>query len=261
METVENQTGKPPATNPFAAWENTSLKTQQSIVAIAVAVVSSLAVATVLQVDLNDGSPIWFQLMAVLGTAIAASTTTFTLQQITINRINRSREYLQKFLDNWSIEEESVSPGLELQKEWKEIAVSLHQIKEEIIARIYDWQQKVAAAENETDRLQQQLREFVDNREPNGNGEVEAARTAKTQREQRLDPPGDILEFIEQLDTRGEELDLDLFIGSSTPQEIQERHDLLQYRELWLQAILAETQKELEFLSRIDRQAKQQSTN
>jgi hypothetical protein len=45
------------------------------------------------------------------------------------------------------------------------------------------------------------------------------------------------------------DFDLKLFLGASTVEEIQHHIEDLRYREVWLQTLLEETQRELKFIT------------
>ncbi|MGK7903827.1 MAG: hypothetical protein AB4352_20965 [Hormoscilla sp.] len=237
METVDRQNSK----GLFAAWNSVSLKTQQMITAITAAVISSLAVVIVIQVEPKLGDTLGVKLMVALGTAIAVGAVTFALQQITINKFNRSRDNLLTVLKAVARDSENVKAEIGGGKEWEEVAIALGQMQEAIAIRVGEAEQKAAAAEKASEELQQQLIELV-NKVDKDKSEI----TASNEEEQMLELPGTIVEFME--DFHQEPIPPAQIIGSSTIEEMKQHFDKLQYRRVWLEALLNEASRELELL-------------
>jgi len=237
VETVDRQNSK----GILAVWENTSGRTQQLITAITAAVISSLAVLMVLQVEPLLGGTVGVQLMAALGTAIAVGAVTFALQQITINQFNRSRDSLLTMLNALARGEENVKAPIGALKEWAEVAIAFGQMQEAIAIRVGEAQQKAAAAEKVQEELQQELIELVDKVE-----KYRSEGTAGNEKEQRLEPLGTRVEFLD--DFHQQPILPELIPSSSTIEEIKQHFEQLQYRRAWLQALLEEASREVEVL-------------
>jgi len=232
VETVDRQNSK----GILAVWENTSGRTQQLITAITAAVISSLAVVMVLQFAPKPGGTVGVKLMAALGTAIAVGAVTFALQQITINQFNRRTSRLKTMFEALAQDSENVKAEIGGGKEWEEVAIAFGQMQEAIAIRVGEAQQKAAAAEKVQEELQQQLIELVN----------KADREKSNEEEEMLEPPGTIVEFLE--DFHQQPIPPELILGSSTIEEVKERFEQLQYRRAWLQALLDEASREVTML-------------
>lgn len=222
------------------------MKTKQLVTAITVAVISSLAVVDVLLLEPQQGSTVWFKMMAALGTAIAVGAVTLALQQITINQFNRSRDSFTTMLNALARGEENVKAPIGAGKEWAEVAIAFGQMQEAIAIRVEEAQQKAAAAEKAKEELQQQLIELIERVEKDKSLAKQSEGKASNEDERVLETPGTIVEFLDSF--HQQPIPPDLIMGSSTIEEIKEHFDKLQYRRAWLQALLDEASKEVDLL-------------
>jgi hypothetical protein len=108
--------------------------------------------------------------------------------------------------------------------------------------------------EKENEDLQQKLMQIIHNLDLTFDNDSNLETTVVTPEDYETpdNPPGSLLEFLDnfhkwsQLPTAPE-----LLLGSSTLEEIQQRKDQLQYRQVWLQAIMEETEREIKLISPI----------
>lgn len=237
----------------LAFLKNTSLKTQHLITATTAGVMTSLTVVAVIQfmaktVPQQSGSA-FFQLMPLgllaLVIAIAVGVTMFALGQNTTNQINHSLDHLQAQFNAVARGELDVQVTVHSPKELEPLAMSFNQMTQAIAKRVSEVQAKAAEEAQAKEELQQKLMQIIQ--------KVELAEaTPSEDDEQSLTPEGTILEFLDNLHNWSQVSTApELFLGSSKLEEIQQRKEELQYRQVWLRALLDETQRELEVLSLI----------
>lgn len=239
------------------AFENASLKTQQIVLASVVAVISALAVLIVLQISAyTTGSSVSTDLsqltvigLAALITGVTVGLTTLALGLITTNKINRSIDNLQSQFQAVAQGDLGVQATVDSPNELGRLAMSFSQMVQALNKRINEAQG--TALEQEEEDLQQKLRQINSSLEltPDGNlVEIEVI----TSEDEELDvtPPGTLLDFLDNLHNWFKvTTDPEQLAGSSTLEELQQRKEELQYRQVWLRALQDETSRELQFLA------------
>ncbi|MFB8787453.1 MAG: hypothetical protein U7123_01035 [Potamolinea sp.] len=221
----------------FDALENPSLKSQQLVTAITVAVISALAVLAVLQIFIHtigqQCNSIIYSVnnIGLAGlTGITVGLTTWGLGRISTNQIKHR-------LDN-------------LQAQFKAVN-----------AKLKAAEQKAEREEKEKENLQTQVSQLIQNIDLNYSNDLtlEAELAPREEEEEGIEPPGTLLDFLDNLHnwfkvtTTPEQL-----LGSSTLEEVKQRKDELQYRQVWLQALEEETNRELQLLSVICQSSEQE---
>jgi HAMP domain-containing protein len=247
----------------FNFFETFSLRTQQIITSLATGLISSLIVVTIIQLFANrisqSNSTALPQLteigMAAFLTAVAVGVITFALQSAVINQINRDIDHLQEQCKKVASGDLSTQLTIASQTEIGQLAVSFNQMSQAINTRIQEAQEKADEQEKVKADLQQQLLQLLQGVEEEfySNSALYPEEEAIIENEQAFaQPEGTLLEFLDRLlnvDITKEVANPQVFFGSSKIQEIQRHQDELQYREIWLQALLNETQKQLKFVT------------
>lgn len=252
----------------LAAFENASPKTQQLVTASVAGVISALAVAaiilffakTVPQQETTGLSQLMEMGLAASVTAIAVGAIAYALGQMTTARINRSLDNLQERVNAVARGDLSVRATVYPTPELGQLATSFNQMVVAIARMLDEAQRQAEEQEKAKEDVQQQLIQLLRNLEENfsSNSTVEVNGTKNEAQEDELAIVGQrpLLEFIHYLhenDTFRGNFDLALFIGSSTLEEIQRHKDDLHYRKVWLEALLDETHREIEFIDSIER--------
>lgn len=239
----------------FAAFENASIKSQVFAIAISATVLSTLAVLVALQIFAPTASSQWLNLgLAAFVTGITVGGTTWVLGRMMTNQINRS-------IDNLLAQFQAVVQGdlgvratVCSPNELGQLARSFNQMTQAIDTRLNEAQHKAEEKEKEKEDLQHKVMQIIHSQEftSESNSTLQAEVPVSEDNDSTVPPPGTLLDFLDsfhkwsQLPTTPE-----LLIGSSTLEEIQQRKEQLQYRQVWLQAILEETQREIKLLSPI----------
>jgi HAMP domain-containing protein len=228
----------------LAAFENASLKTQLFAIAFTAAVICTLTIV-VIQNLTTPSSTAW-----VAGVTVGM--TTLALGRLTIKQINCSLNNLKTQFEAAVQGDFTVQATVYSSPELGTLAMSFNQMIQAINTRLNEAEQKAAEQEKENEDLQQKLLQIIHNLDFTGNNSLEATIATNEDDELSEAPPGSLLEFLDnfhkwsQLPTAPE-----LLLGSSTLEEIQQRKDQLQYRQVWLQAIMEETQREIKLISPI----------
>ncbi|HAA26976.1 MAG TPA: hypothetical protein DCE56_03925 [Cyanobacteria bacterium UBA8553] len=241
-----------------AAWENASLKTQQLAIASTVAVISALAVLAVIQISAHINQPLVSTALSqptaialsALTTGVTAGLTTLALGQIITNRIHRSLDNLQSQFQAVAQGDLGVQATVDSSNELGQLAMSFNQMTQALNTRLNQAQGQ-ASGQDKEENLQQTLMQVNSGLELTSNGNLlEVEVISREYDELDITPEGTLLDFLDNLHnwfkvtTNPEQL-----AGSSTLEELQQRKEELQYRQVWLQALQDETSRELQFLS------------
>lgn len=250
-----------------AAFENASLKTQQLVIASAVAVISALAVLAVMQMAAYTiQQPITTALsqlrvmgLAALITGVTAGWTTLALGRITTNRINCSLENLQSQFQAVAQGDLGVQATVDSPNELGQLAMSFNKMTQSLNTKLNEAQGQ-ASEQDKEENLQQKLMQASSGLEldPNRNL-LEIEVISSEEDELDLTPPGTLLDFLDNLHNWFKvTTDPEQLAGSSTLEELQQRKEELQYRQVWLRALQDETSRELQFLSLIGQPTNQE---
>lgn len=247
----------------FNFWETDSLKTQQIVISITTGLISSVIVVIIIQLFANrllqSDSTVLPQLteigLAAFLTVVAVGAITFALQSAVIHKINRDIAHLQKQCNQLASGDFSTQFTVSSQTEFGQLAVSLNHMTQAINTWMVEAQNKADEQEKVKADLQQQILQLLQSVEEDfySNLALYPEEEAITQNEQTFSQPeGTLLEFLDRLlnvDITKEVANPQVFFGSSKVEEVQRHQDELQYREIWLQALLNETQKQLRFVT------------
>lgn len=246
----------------FAAFEKASLKTQQLVIAILVAVISALAVFAILQIFAQirlSGSPALSKLtqmsLAALVTGVTVGVSTLILGQITTNQINRSVDALRSQFKAVTQGDLGVQSTVDVSNELGQLATSFNLMTQALNARLNEAQRQVEEQVKEKEELQQKLREISSSLELDYDDDmtIQAEAVIDGDNDQDIRPQGTLLDFLDNLQSWFKvTTSPELLAGSSSLAEIQQRKQDLQYRQVWLQALQEETYRELQVLSLID---------
>lgn len=202
---------------------------------------------------LSNASPQWLTIVLIaLVTGVSAAVIALALERRKISQIRRNLEELKIQLA--AVAQGNFSPPeISLSAEFMPLASSIQQMAEAVKIKLNQAQEKAEVQAKQNEYLEDKLMEIIHNLdltdERNLVGEVI---TNEEDEEHPTTPTGSLLEFLDnfhkwsQLPTAPE-----LLLGSSTLEEIQQRQNQLQYRQVWLQAILEETQREIKLISPI----------
>lgn len=264
VETIEDRAGEHTASQNwgrFSVWENRSLKTQQVLTASFAAMSSAITVFVVFFLEwqiipqddnLISNPLIEVGLAALLG-AIAAGMTVFTLEQMTINRLYDILGRLPLLFDGLLPEEAVNYPG-EPVRELAQLDRQFNQIKTAIETRIEEAQQQAEEQEEAKEALQQLLQEAVEIRnQPTAVSEATAIGPDRG----LVMPDGSVLSFLDNIQ-QGFNFQI-ARENSSTLEEIKQQKEELEYRSIWLEALLYETQLELASIEKIQAQKSEMS--
>lgn len=178
-----------------------------------------------------------------------------------VNRLigRRKLNHIHRNLEQLKIQFEAVAQGdfshplINLSPEFMPLANSFQQMAEAIKTKLIQAQEKAEVQEKQNEYLEDKLMEIIRNLDLTDDHNLVAEVITNEQDESHpTTPAGSLLEFLDnfhkwsQLPTAPE-----LLLGSSSIEEIQQRQDQLQYRLVWLQAILEETQREIKLISPI----------
>lgn len=249
------------------AFENASLKTQQLVIASTVAVISALAVLTVLQISAyTTGSSVSTDLskltvigLAALITGVTVGLTTLALGLITTNKISRSIDNLQSQFQAVAQGDLGVQATVDSSNELGRLAMGFSQMVQALNKRLNEAQGK-ALEQEEEEAPQQKLMQASSSLELDPNGNLLDVEVISSEEDELdLTPPGTLLDFLDNLHNWFKvTADPEQLAGSSTLEELQQRKEELQYRQVWLRALQDETSRELQFLSLIGQPANQE---
>jgi methyl-accepting chemotaxis protein len=234
--------------------ESTSVQVQSLAIAFLTTVICLLT--TVFWQDListlNIASPQYLTIVLIALVAVISVGVDRLIRQSKINDIHRNLEELKTQF-------EAVTQGdfshsvINLSPEFMPLASSLQQMIEAVQIKLNQAQEKAELQAKQNEYLEDKLMEIIRNLdltdERNLLGELI---TDELDEEPPTTPAGSLLEFLDnfhkwsQLPTAPE-----LLLGSSSIEEIQQRQEQLKYRQVWLQAILEETQREIKLISPI----------
>lgn len=255
MRTVEKQPieSETPGNSGVLAVDKASLL---QAIAIAFSTTAICALTTVFRLYLtptNTTSSQGFTIVLIaLVTGVSAGVFTLALGRRKAAQIQRNLKELKTQLAAVA-QGDSSQPSIDLDPEFMPIASGIQQIAESIQIKLNQAQEKADIQAKQNEYLEDKLMEVIRNLdltdERTNLGEVI---TDDLDEAHPTTPAGSLLEFLDnfhkwsQLPTAPE-----LLLGSSSLAEIQQRKEQLQYRQVWLKAILEETQREIKFISPI----------
>jgi outer membrane murein-binding lipoprotein Lpp len=202
---------------------------------------------------ISNASPPWLAIVLIaLVTGVLVGGITLALGRRKINQIHRNLQDLKAQLE--AVAQGSVSSAtIDFSPEFMPLVSSIQQMADATKLKLNQAQEKVEIQARQNEYLEDKLMEIIRNLdltdERNLLGDVI---TNEQEEENPTTQTGSLLEFLDnfhkwsQLPTAPE-----LLLGSSSLEEIQQRKDQLQYRQVWLQAILEETQREIKLISPI----------
>ena len=241
----------------FTAFEKASLKTQLLLISFTAAAICIVAVV-VSQILIHHTSPhsfSWLQIgLSALIAGVTVGVTTFAIGQLIINSINSNLDNLKSQFEAVVQGDFTVKSPVNCSPEFSQLSISFNQMTQGIHRKFKEAQQKAKVQEKENEDLQQKLMQIIHNLDLTFDNDSNLETTVVTPEDYETpdNPPGSLLEFLDnfhkwsQLPTAPE-----LLLGSSTLEEIQQRKDQLQYRQVWLQAIMEETEREIKLISPI----------
>lgn len=239
---LESETSK--SHGVFTTLEGASLKTQLFAIAFTAAVICIFTIVVV-QNFIPPNSTAWFA-------GITVGLTTLALGYLSIKQINGSLDNLKTQIEAVSHGDFTVQTPVYSSQKLGQLAMSFNQMIQVINTKLNEGKQKIEEQEKENAYLQQKLLQIINNLDLTHENSSLQVITTNEDEELSENPSGGLLEFLDnfhkwsQLPTAPE-----LLLGSSTLEEIQQRKDQLQYRQVWLQAIMAETQREIKLISPI----------
>lgn len=254
----------------FSFFEKASLRTQQLVIASITGLIALLVVVAVIQlsanivplVDNTAFSQVAQRGLVALVTAVAVAVTTFALGLISSDRINRGINHLQAQFNAVACGDLGIHATVDSPKELAQLALSFNQMTRAIDTKLSEAQKKADEQKKATEDLQHQLVQLLQNTEENFPQDltVQPEETPTEATEQPIAPEGTVLDFLDNLNNITkfrESINPNLLLNSSTLEELQQHKDELEYRQLWLQAILEETHRELNFLALLIESAQQ----
>lgn len=247
----------------FAFFEKASIRTQQLFIAITAGVISSLAVVAVIQVyaktGCKPGTTVLSQFieisLAALVTAVIVGAIAFALGQISTNQINRSIDELQAQFNAVARGDFAVQPTVDSPKELGELVNNFKEMTLALDGMLTQANQKAKEQEKAKEDLHSQLIQLqrVQELAEFGGVIVEPEGTIDEQDDAPLSQDK-LIDIVAKMQG-GFEVPLNVEAAtSSTIEEIMQYREELQYRSAWLQALLQETQREIQFISFYDPQ-------
>lgn len=242
----------------FSFFKGASLKSQQLATAITVGVISSLAVVVIIQVyaktALHSGTTALSQLpvisLAALVTAVIVGAIAFALGQISTNQINRSIDELQAQFNAVARGDLTVQPTVDTPKELGELVNSFKEMTVALDAMLSQANQKAKEQEKAKEDLQSQLLQLQRDKElAEFGGVIVDPEGMIYEQEDAPVSQGKLIDIVAKMQG-GFEAPLNVEASTSTTlEEIMQYREELQYRSAWLEALLRETQREIQFLS------------
>lgn len=201
----------------------------------------------------NTNLPEWLTIVLIaLVTGVSVGVIMLALGRRKVAQIHRNLNELKTQLAAVAQGNPNHS-AIDLSPEFMPIASSIQQMAEAIQIKLNQAQEKAEVQAKQNEYLEDKLMEIIRDLDLTDDrtklGEVI---TDDADEEHPTTPAGSLLEFLDnfhkwsQLPTAPE-----LLLGSSSLAEIQQRKEQLQYRQVWLKAILEETQREIKFISPI----------
>lgn len=248
----------------FGWFEQASLKTQQLVIASTSGLVASLILVAVIQffakTVLPHGHTTLLSQLSLIGlvalvTAIAVGMTTFTLGLMTTERLNRGIDNLQTQINTFAEGNLGVQATVYSPKELGQLAMSFNQMTQALNTLLSEAQQKANEQEKAKENLQEQLMQLLQKdleKTFDVDSTVELEQITSTENERNINPQEKILDLINELNniTRfRESINPNLLISTTTLEELQQHKNELEYRKSWLQALMEETQRELNYLN------------
>jgi hypothetical protein len=241
--------------------ENVSLQNRilaiaftNTVICVLITVVLQLLIPTT-NIDLPQGLTI--SIIALI-TGVSVGISTFAFGQLMLKQSNRDWENFKAQIEAVT-SVDLTAQAVDSASELSQVETSWQQITEAIKNKLNQTQQKAEEQAKQNQYLEAKLLEIVHNLDLTDERKLweESVLTSEDD-EVAATPTGSLLEFLDnfhkwsQLPTAPE-----LLLGSSSLSEIQQRKDQLQYRQVWLQAILEETQREIKFIAPIAQIANQ----
>lgn len=247
---VENQMIESEATMGTVSLQNKMLAIAftNTVIFILLTVVLQLVIPTT-----DIALPQWFSIVIIaLVMGVSVGIATFAFGRLTIKQINRNLEHFKAEIEI-VVQGDCTEQPFDSSAELSKLESSLRQITKAIKSKLNQAEQKAEEQEKQNQYLEEKLMDIIRNLDLTDERKLWEAVTETPENEAVPETPtGSLLEFLDnfhkwsQLPTAPE-----LLLGSSSLEEIQQRKDQLQYRQVWLQAILEETQREIKLISPI----------
>lgn len=226
---------------------------QALIISLSTTIICVLTTVSLYLMPISTTSSQWLIIVLIaLVTGVSAGVITLALGQRKLAQIHHNLNKLKTQLAAVAQGDPKHS-AIDLSPEFMPIASSIQQMAEATQIKLNQAQEKAEAQAKQNEYLEAKLLEIIRNLDLTAErtllGEVI---TNDPDEEHPTMQAGSLLEFLDnfhkwsQLPTAPE-----LLLGSSSLEEIQQRKEQLQYRQVWLQAILEETQREIKFISPI----------
>ncbi|MGB5962873.1 MAG: hypothetical protein WBG73_19705 [Coleofasciculaceae cyanobacterium] len=254
MPSVEKQPieSETPGSSGVLAVDKASLL-QALAIAFSTTIISVLTTVSLYLMPISTTSSQWLTIVLIaLVTGVSAGVITLALGQRKLAQIHHNLNKLKTQLAAVA-QGDSNHLAIDLSPEFMPIVSSIQQMVEATQIKLNQAQEKAEIQAKQNEYLEDKLMEVIRNLDLTDErtklGEVI---TNDADEEHPTTPSGSLLEFLDnfhkwsQLPTAPE-----LLLGSSSLAEIQQRKEQLQYRQVWLQAILEETQREIKFISPI----------
>ncbi|MBD2183258.1 HAMP domain-containing protein [Planktothrix sp. FACHB-1355] len=243
----------------LTTFENVCLKTQQVITATTAGIISSLAVVAAIQVSVHIiAEPAKMTQSRLEKTALAGLLTGFTvggitlaLERITTDRMKIIINNLQSHFNAVSRGDLTVRATVDSSKEFGHLAMSFNQMVQLLDLKISEAKQQSEKQAKAKEDLEHKLTQILAFEEFTSNAQiaVSAEITTREDNQQVSEATGTILDFLDHLHSLSQmPTSYELFLGSSTTEEIEKHRNDLEYRQAWLKALLDETNNELNLL-------------
>ena len=241
----------------FGFFKEASLKSQQLATAIILGVISALAVVVIIQVYaktvLVSGTTALPELpvlsLAALLTVVIVGAIAFGLGQISTNQINRSIDELQAQFNAVARGDLAVQPTVDTPKELGVLVNSFKEMTVALDTMLSQANQKAKEQEKAKEDLQNQLLQLQRDKELAEFGGVIVDPEGMIEQEDAPVSQGKLIDIVAKMQG-GLEAPLNVEAAtSSTLEEIMQYGEELRYRSAWLEALLKETQREIQFIS------------
>jgi len=241
----------------FGFFKEASLKSQQLATAIILGVISALAVVVIIQVYaktvLVSGTTALPELpvlsLAALLTVVIVGAIAFGLGQISTNQINRSIDELQAQFNAVARGDLAVQPTVDTPKELGVLVNSFKEMTVALDTMLSQANQKAKEQEKAKEDLQNHLLQLQRDKELAEFGGVIVDPEGMIEQEDAPVSQGKLIDIVAKMQG-GLEAPLNVEAAtSSTLEEIMQYGEELRYRSAWLEALLKETQREIQFIS------------